>query len=133
LAAIRERFFSNAGSMPAAICFFASSCRTRTSARLTCGEPPRSSVCFVEEAIFEALQLRAIGLDEDMKTLRISKAVGLGSRLCGVDLDLGQHDRFPAMPVSIRGHQKSIILAVLLVLLAAFRRTMSGDFCQTIP
>src|SRR3546814_5882014 len=61
----------------------------------------------VEETVFEAPQLRAIGLDGEMEALRIGKAIGLLSRLGGIDLNVGQHGRCPSKAGSIRGPQKN--------------------------
>src|SRR3546814_6465358 len=67
----------------------------------------------VEETVFEAPQLRAIGLDGEMEALRIGKAIGLLSRLGGIDLNVGQHGRCPSKAGSIRGpkknHQRGVV------------------------
>jgi len=59
----------------------------------------------VEEAVVEAPQLRAIGLDDEIEALRITQGPSLFPRLGGIDLDVCQHGRFPSEAGSIRGQQ----------------------------
>jgi hypothetical protein len=58
---------------------------------------------FVEEAVVEAPQLRAVGLHDEVEALRITQGPSLLSRLGSNDLDVGQHGRFPSKAGSIRG------------------------------
>src|SRR3546814_4729733 len=73
------------------------------------GRPPAKVKVFllVAETGFEAPHVRAIGLDGEMEALRIGKAIGLLSRLGGIDLNVGQHGRCPSKAGSIRGPQKN--------------------------
>ena len=57
----------------------------------------------VQKTVVEAPQLRTVRLDDEIEALRIAQRPSLLSRLGGLDLDVGQHGRFPSKAGSIRG------------------------------
>jgi hypothetical protein len=79
-----------------------------------------------EEPILETPELRAAGLDLEMEALRIARCPSLLSRLGGIDLDVGQHGRFPSKAGSIREHQKEQHSYEALVTFAGCDKPLPG-------